>query len=57
MVIIIIIIVIRILDHKIYDPSSGEYNFLCAELIERWPMLKDEDVNPDEESDVHYVSG
>ena len=52
-----VIIIIRILDHKIYDPSSGEYNFLCAGLIERWPMLKDEDVNPDEESDVHYVSG
>ena len=43
--------------HKIYNPSSGDYNFVCAGLIETWPILKDEDVNPEEESDVHYVSG
>ena len=51
-----VIIIFRILDHKIYNPSSGDYNFVCAGLIERWPILKDEDVNP-EESDFHYLSG
>ena len=50
-------VIIRILHYKIYKPSLGEYNFVCAELIEKWPMLKDEDVNSEEESDVHYVSG
>ena len=51
------VIIIRILNHTIYNLSLKEYNFVCAGLIERWPMLKDKDVNPDEVSDKHYISG
>ena len=46
----------RIVEHTLY-PNSGEYNFICEELVKRWPRLVDESVDPTS-SDVQcpYVS-
>lgn len=35
-------------------PTSGEYDFICEELIARWPKLKDESIGGS--SDEAYVS-